>query len=120
MRLGLIAWLILTVVGICCAQAGETAKVDLRVFYAGHPGSQREADFAGFLRQHFRDVATGDLAGFNGRQADGFDVVLLDYDGDGFKSPRPSLPETYTRPTVTIGVAGAFICSQRQLKIGYT
>lgn len=122
MRLILTAWMILAMTGICCAQVTQPAKVDLRVYYAGHVGSQREAEFAGFLREHFREVKTGDLASFDGRQADGFDVVLMDHDGDGFHTPcpLPTLSDDYTRPTLTIGVAGAFICSQRHLKTGYT
>jgi hypothetical protein len=92
----------------------------LRILYLGHPGSEREADFVGFLERYFRQVKTGNLAvPFNARRTADADVVLLDYDGDGFKAPRPQLPPDYARPTVTLGVAGAFICSQRGLKTGY-
>ena len=69
--------------------------------------------------QYFREVNTGDLARFNAGQAADADVILFDYDGDGFKAPRPSLPTDYARPTVTIGVAGGLFCSQRGLKTGY-
>lgn len=100
-------------------QTPSQEKMPLRLLYAGHPGSAREADFVGFLKQYFRQVDTGDLAKFNGSQAADVDVVLLDYDGDGFKAPRPNLPANYSRATVTIGVIGAFICDQRSLKTGY-
>ena len=106
--------------GLRC-QAGTLPgdKIALRILYVGHPNSSREVDFLAFLRQHFREVNTGDLARFNAGQAADADVILFDYDGDGFKAPRPSLPTDYARPTVTIGVAGGLFCSQRGLKTGY-
>ena len=94
-------------------------KIDLRILYAGHPGSDREKDFVRFLTEHFRQVRTGDLANFKEKQTEGFDVIILDYDGDGFKAPRPRLSFEYTRPTVTVGVAGALICDSESLKTGY-
>jgi len=94
-------------------------KIDLRILYAGHPDSAREKDFVQFLKEHFVGVATGDLAGFKEKHAKGFDVIILDYDGDGSKAPRPRLSSEYTRPTVTVGVAGALICGSVSLKTGY-
>ena len=92
----------------------------MKLLYIGKPDSQREKEFVGFLREHFREVGTGDLTQFAPARAEGFDVVLLDWEGDGFKAPRPNLPKDYTRPTLTIGVAGAFICDSLELKTGYT
>jgi len=94
-------------------------KLNLSVLYVGHPGSAREADFLQFLNAHFRQVDSGDLAQFDGSQAAKSDVVLLDYDGDGFQAPHPNLPDSYSRPTVTIGVAGGLIASRMGLKTGY-
>lgn len=94
-------------------------KIDLRILYVGHPSSGREKDFVRFLREHFRQVRTGDLANFKEKQTEGFDVVILDYDGEGFKAPRPRLSSEHTRPTVTVGVAGALICGSMSLKTGY-
>jgi hypothetical protein len=91
----------------------------LRVFYAGHPEGEREKDFVQFLSKHFKQVGTGDLVKFKEEQAEYFDVVILDYDGDGFKAPRPKLSPEYTRPTMTIGVAGSVICSNMSLKTEY-
>ena len=93
--------------------------MDVRVLYAGHPDSAREKDFVTFLRNYFRIVRTGDLAKFKPLDAKDFDVVILDYDGDGFKAPRVHLPRTYRRPTVTVGVIGAFVCGRVGLKTGY-
>jgi len=97
-------------------------KIAMRILYAGRPGSDREKDFAGFLGKYFMQVETGDLATFSDPSANGFDVAILDYDGDGkdaFKFPRPKLSQNYARATVTVGVAGGMICSQLRLKTGY-
>jgi hypothetical protein len=103
---------------------GQTdQKLNLSIFYAGHPGSAREADFLQFLNSHFTHVDSGDLAKFDGSQAAKGDVVLLDYDGEAIDvmqhGPRPALPGNYSRPTVTIGVVGGLICNQLRLKTGY-
>ena len=98
------------------------AKIAMRILYAGHPGSDREKDFVEFLGKYFTQVETGDLATFSDKSADGFDAAILDYDSDGrdaFKFPRPKLSLNYARATVTVGVAGAMICSQLRLKTGY-
>ncbi|MGA3267107.1 MAG: hypothetical protein ABSE16_09815 [Verrucomicrobiota bacterium] len=113
----LVAALLLGVARCGFAQAALTNKLPLHVLYAGHPGSGREADFVAFLKEHFREVSTTDAAQFTGHRM--FDVVLVDYDGDGFKAPRPALPDAYTRPTVTLGVMGGLLCSQHRLKTGY-
>jgi hypothetical protein len=98
--------------------ADEGGK-DLRVLYAGHPGSQRERDFVEFLSRHFGTVKTADLATFKDGDSQGFDVTLFDYDGDGFKAPRPAITVAFTRPAITVGVVGGFICDSLRLKTGY-
>lgn len=100
--------------------AGAPSKIALRIFYAGHPGSARETDFVGFLKQYFAEVRTGDYAKFSAAYAKDSDVVILDYDGDGFKAPRLNLREDYRRATVTVGVAGGLLCGGLGLKSGYT
>lgn len=94
-------------------------QIQMAIYYAGHPGSKREKDFARFLGNHFIRIQTGDLAAYNGRQSKGFDVTILDYDGDGFKSPRPEVPRDLTSPVVTMGVTGAFISGRLNLKTDY-
>lgn len=92
------------------------AQFDLKILYAGNPGSRREADFVEFLKKHFKEVKTGDLAVFNGSQADAVDVTILDYDG---RAPEPFIPEDYTAPTITMGATGAQICGRLGLAPGY-
>lgn len=121
-----IAAVLVIVLGGALASGENTAdmkKIDLRVLYAGHAGSQREADFAGFLKQYFTSVETVDLARFTGRESN-FDVAIVDYDGNQFQNsavtPPPfSFSPGYSRPTITCGVFGALLCEQTGLKTGY-
>ena len=119
----LIFWFVFTLtMFVGCRKKDEvdtTEELGLRILYAGHPGSSRETEFVKFLTEHFKGVQKGDLAQFKEQHADGFDVIILDYDGEGFKAPRPRLSSEYKRPTVTVGVAGARICSGMSLKTGY-
>lgn len=94
-------------------------RIEMRILYVGHPGSEREKDFADFLTAHFKLVETGDLANFEENQAEQFDVTIFDYDGDPFKAPRPNISRNYSRATVTLGVVGALICDGQNLKPGY-
>jgi hypothetical protein len=109
----------LCIMGAVLAQNPSSEKINLKLLYAGQPGSPREKDFVQFLSQRFTDVRTTDLAKFTDDQANGRDVVLFDYEGDGFKAPRPNLSKNYARATVAIGVVGAFICDKQGLKTGY-
>ena len=110
-----------TAVCVCHAVEGTapSEKINLRILYVGKPDSSREKDFVEFLAGHFSEVETGNLAEFSEGQADGFDVVIFDWEGRGFDAPRPRLSQQYTRPTVTVGVAGAGICNSLGLKSGY-
>jgi len=94
-------------------------KIGLRILYVGHPDSAREKDFVNFLTKQFKAVETANLKDFNEGQTDGFDVTILDYDGDGFKSPRPNISRNFSRPMVTVGVTGALMSSRWNLKTGY-
>ncbi|MHC4712241.1 MAG: hypothetical protein ACYTAN_03085 [Planctomycetota bacterium] len=94
-------------------------KEDLRILYAGLPGGAREKDFVDFLSQHFAHVEAGDFTRFAGKDAEGFDVVILDYEGDGRGAPMPELSVDYARPTVTVGVPGSHVCSRLNLKLRY-
>jgi hypothetical protein len=94
-------------------------KIGLRILYVGHPDSAREKDFVSFLTKQFKAVETADLKDFNEGQTDGFDVTILDYDGDGFKAPRLRISTNFSRPVITVGVAGALMSSRWNLKTGY-
>ncbi len=93
--------------------------IDLKVLYAGRPGSDRQKDFVAFLSKHFAQVTTGDLAEFNGSQAEAVDVVIFDYDGKSSEAPMPDISDDYSAPTITLGVVGANISSELGLATGY-
>lgn len=99
--------------------AQADAGGDLRILYAGHPGSEREADFVQFLRQHFGTVETTNLEGFAKSECEGFDVTLMDWEWNDFEGPRPVRAEMPSGPVVTLGVPGGLICRGWQLKTGY-
>ena len=94
-------------------------KIELNILYAGHPDSEREADFVTFLSENFTKVTKADLAGLRDGALNGYDVAILDYDGDGFEAPRPGISKDHDGPLLTIGVIGAFIGGGLGLKTGY-
>jgi hypothetical protein len=91
----------------------------LKILYAGRPGSDREKDFVAFLKKYFDVVRTGNLETFKEADTQGFGVTLLDWDANTFNGPRPRVSEGFTRPVMTLGVAGGMICRQWRLKTGY-
>lgn len=95
----------------------------MRILYAGHQGSIRETDFVGFLEKYFTEVKAAELTKFTAKQADGYDVIILDYDTDDPGSNPEllinELSKNYSRPTLTVGVAGAMLCGRMKLKTGY-
>ena len=99
------------------AQSPE--KIDLRILYAGMPGTKRTKEFVGLLKKHFKKVETTNYKTFKGKESVDFDVTIIDYDGVKFEAPRIFLSRQYSRATVTMGVPGAFLCSDLSLKIGY-
>jgi hypothetical protein len=100
-------------------QTGPSGKIDLKILYAGLPDTDRAEDFVDFLKKHFEQVETTDYNTFTGNETADFDVAIIDHNGVAFRSPRPNISRQYTRATVTMGVPGAFICSNLSLKTGY-
>jgi hypothetical protein len=97
----------------------SSEKIGLRILYAGLPNTDRAKDFVDFLTKYFQHVETADYNTFTGSHTADFDVAIIDHDGADTRAPRPDISRQYARATVTMGVPGAFICSQLSLKIGY-
>jgi hypothetical protein len=120
------------------AALGPTAwaaeKIDLKVLYAGNPGSARAKDFASFLRRHFTKVGEINYDKFREAEAKGFDVVVFDWtsiyprDKAGKISPKitridtpkaPELSASFDRPAILIGAAGGTLAGRLRLKIDW-
>ena len=99
------------------------------VLYCGDPARKREADYHSFLARHFTKVTPRDTREFKEKDADGQDVVILDYvrirrkgDIDQKKWKRyhkPQLSKTYARPTIPIGRGGGAVGESLKLKIDW-
>lgn len=101
------------------SQTNRSEKFNLRILYVGHPQSEREKEYVHFLRSFFKEVSTGDLKTFKEHQTEGYNVIIMDYDGRCFDAPYPTLNREYSRPTVTIAGVGGLIGSRLNLKTGY-
>ena len=94
-------------------------KIELRILYTGLPNTERSKDFVEFLTRHFKQVESTDYNTFVESKTTGFDVTIIDYDGQDTRAPVPSISRQYARATVTIGSPGADLCSRLSLKTGY-
>ena len=92
-------------------QAGAPEKIDLHILYVGQPDTERAKDFIKFLSKNFEKVVNLDRKSFNEEKTAGFDVIVID---EIIKITRE-----YSRPTVTIGVAGTRVGDYLDLKTGY-
>jgi hypothetical protein len=131
--LSLVAALVVIFAPTPAARAGE--PIDLKVLYAGNPGSDREKDFRAFLAGHFTRIGTVDYRKFTEQDAKGYDVVIVDWtsiyardaqgkmkQGDEMSISTPKgmkLDEGYSRPTILIGAAGATATRPLKLKIDW-
>jgi hypothetical protein len=91
----------------------------LRILYAGHAGSHREKDFVAFLTKYFDVIRTGDLATFQEADTQGFDVTILDYDAEAFSAPCPTFSPRFSKPLITVGMAGGSMGRRWRLKTAY-
>ncbi len=94
-------------------------KIDLRILYAGLPNTERSKDFVDFLTKHFKEVETTDYNTFTESKTAGFDVTIIDYDGQDTRAPLPSISREYSRATITVGSPGAKLGNRFSLKTGY-
>jgi hypothetical protein len=108
--------------------------INLKVFYAGNPGSERGKDFVSFLKKHFAKVGSADFGKFKEVDANSYDVVLFDWTsiyprnkagkidnsvGSITMPPAPQLSPRFAKATILIGAAGGQIANSRQLKINW-
>ena len=100
-------------------------KIPLRILYVGLVNTERQEDFVAFLSKNFGEVKTADLYAFKEEQTKDSDVVILDKDGIQWagEGGRPlwdlKVSALYSRPTVSLGIPGAFWAARMRLKTGY-
>jgi len=101
-------------------------KIPLKILYVGLVNTERQKDFVSFLSNNFTEVKTADLYAFKEEQTNNSDVIILDKDGiqwagRGDGKPLMDFPVSsqYSRPTITLGIPGAFWTDRMRLKTGY-
>ena len=100
-------------------------KIRLRILYVGLPNTERQKDFVSFLFRNFIEVKTADLYTFKEEQTKDSDVIILDKDGIqwGSRGGNPlrdlEVSVQYSRPTLSLGIPGAFWTDRMRLKTGY-
>ncbi len=94
-------------------------KIELRILYAGLPNTERSKDFVEFLTKHFELVESTDYNTFMESKTAGFDVTIIDYDGQDTRAPLPSISRKHSRATITVGSPGAKLGNRLSLKTGY-
>ena len=100
-------------------------KISLRILYVGLVNTERQKDFVSFLSRNFTEVKTADLYTFKEEQTNDSDVVILDKDGIqwGSRGGKPlrdlKVSNQYSRPTISLGIPGAFWTDRMRLKTGY-
>ncbi len=130
-----IRWLALAAVLAFAPAVRAGEPINLKVLYAGNPGSDRESDFKAFLAEHFTAVGAIDYRRFRESDAKGYDVVIFDWtsiyarDANGkikegpemriISPPSPNIAETYSRPTIMIGAMAGEATRPLKLKIDW-
>jgi len=100
-------------------------KMPLKILYVGLSNTERQKDFVSFLSGNFQEVKTADLYSFKEEQTNNSDVIILDKDGIqwGNEGGRPlrdfPVSNQYSRPTISLGIPGAFWTDRMGLKTGY-
>jgi hypothetical protein len=108
--------------------------INLKVLYAGNPGSERAKDFVSFLNEKFLKVDSADFGKFKEADASAYDVVIFDWTsiyprnkagkidnsaGSITMPPAPHLSANFAKSTILIGAAGGQVAGTRQLKINW-
>ena len=108
---------------------GDGPPLPLRVLYAGKGGTDRSREFQDFLRPRVAALGVADFAIFRDRDADGYDVAILDGDPADVDratdpatkagQPWPELSPASGRPTVLVGAMGGLVAQRHQLKLSW-
>lgn len=106
-------------------------KIELHVFYAGCPRTERMQDFQSLLEEHFSEVTVADMSTLREPDALGYDVVIFDWNAETWDPKRGRLRENrrlqdplrlsagFDRPTVLLGETGGRVTAFLKLKIDW-
>src|SRR5262245_19275708 len=106
-----IAGIAATLLGVSGA-AGAADLDNLKVLYIGDPDTPRAQHFTGFLGKNVGQIEAASRHDFKPANAEGFDVVLLDWPQSGAareeRKGRSPLGDraAWSKPTVLLGSAG--------------
>ena len=96
----------------CSAGKEPEKKVNLSVLYVGNPSTARGKAYADFLTRNFRKVEAAERKGFDVKQAEPFDVVVLDWSQQE-RPEKPTSPfgqkQSWSKPTVLLGSSGLLL-----------
>jgi hypothetical protein len=130
------AFLAAALIGLALgAQPARAAdKLDLKVLYAGNPGSARAKNFVSFLNGHFAKVGETSYERFTPDEAKDYDVVIFDWTSiyprdengkldskrTGIGMPRrPNVSADFDRPAILVGAAGGTLSQGLPIKIDW-
>jgi hypothetical protein len=106
-------------------QVTASGKIPLKILYVGLTNTERQKDFVSFLSDNFTEVKSTDLYAFKEEQNNNSDVIILDKDGIQWadRGGKPlwdlRVSNQYSRPTISMGIPGAFWTDRMRLKTGY-
>ena len=111
---------------LVAAVSSSAADLDkLKVLYLRDSGAARPQHFEGFLRENVAEVKIIARTAFKQSDAEGFDVVLLDWPQseaaqDERKTGRSPLGDraTWSKPTVLLGSAGLNLAAAWKVRGG--
>ena len=114
---------LLALLGSTGALSAAKPLEQLRVLYLGEPGSARAKEFKDYLAPNLAAVTIAHRGQFRLADADGFDVVLLDWNqtgGDLTQLRKHPLGDraAWRRPTVLLGSAGLLTAVTWQVRGG--
>ncbi len=108
------------------SKAEVSGKIPLKILYVGVADTERSRDFVGFLSENFTEAKFANVRTFKEEHAKDSDVIILDKDGVEWGISRVDFPltnikfsEAYSKPTISMGIPGAFFTGEMKLKTDY-
>jgi len=94
---------------------------DLRVVYAGQPGTARATSYERFLKARFEAVTVASKSDLGGLDLSGADVLIVDGEpmSGGAKLPSGLTLDDFPLPTVLVGGSGGGVGDALGLKLGW-